>query len=293
MSSGPQGDLFDDGNYEGIDAVPEDNARALIDQLIADTNLYATQGAQLELFDFVSRFTEYAPFNAMLMHIQKPGVTYVANARDWAKRFRRYPKQDARPLVILQPFGPVNFVFDVQDTEGKPMPDGVLKFETSGDLPHWWFSHVSERLAKVDIHTALVDQGDAKAGYMQLTKRRMGDKERNQYRLAVNTNHSESTRFTTVAHELAHMFLGHLGADPKRHVKDRRHLDHAQEEIEAESAAYLVARRAGIDPRSQTYLDTYRDSFADLDLHTVMRAAGEIERTLGLPFYKTVYAAYR
>ncbi|WP_139212323.1 hypothetical protein [Jannaschia pohangensis] len=48
----------------------ENAARSLIDQLIADTNLYSTRDAQFELLKSVSRFKEYAPFNAMLMHIQ-------------------------------------------------------------------------------------------------------------------------------------------------------------------------------------------------------------------------------
>lgn len=244
------------------------------------------------LSELEARFTEYAPFNAMLMHVQKPGVTYVANTTDWARRFRRRPKQDARPLVILQPFGPVNFVFDVQDTEGEPMPEGVLNFEAMGDLSKWWWNHVDERLAKADIDLVQVNQGDGRAGYIQLKKNRIAVKQRNVFRLAVNRNHKKPTQFTTVAHELAHLFLGHLGADPKRRVKDRSHCDHAQREVEAESAAYLVARRAGIDPRSASYLDKYKDNFPDLDLHTIMRAAGEIERTMGLPFHEIIYPHY-
>ncbi len=183
---GGQGDLFQHAGHGGQDDVREDDARALIDQLISDTNLYATRDAQLELFEFVSRFTEYAPFNAMLMHVQKPGVTYVANTTDWARRFRRRPKQDARPLVILQPFGPVNFVFDVQDTEGEPMPEGVLNFEATGNMPKSWWNHVGERLEKADIDLVQVDQGDSRAGYIQLKENRFAVKQRNVYRLAVN-----------------------------------------------------------------------------------------------------------
>lgn len=292
MANADQADLFGAAGDGGPTDVSHDDARALIDQLIAETNLYATPQAQHELFDFVARLTTYAPFNAMLLHIQKPGLTYVANIRDWAKRFQRYPKSDARPLVILQPFGPINFVYDIQDTEGRDVPEGVLKFEASGELPHWWMSHVSSELDRRDITLAEIDVGDGSAGYIQLTKSRLASKERNLYRIAVNRNHAAPSQFTTIAHELAHLFLGHLGADPKRHVKDRRDCSHSQQEVEAESAAYLVARRAGIEPRSQTYLKKYKDSFPDLDLHTIMRTAGEIERSMKLPFYETLYPTY-
>lgn len=280
-----QSDLFEDTGDGGADDVQKDDARALIDQLISDTNLYSSAKTQLELFEFVARFKHYAPFNGMLLHIQKPGLTYAANVNDWARKFSRYPKQDARPLVILQPFGPVNFVYDIQDTEGEPVPEGVFKFEAKGTLPNWWLGRVRSALEPIDVDLDEIDTGDGSAGKISLVKNRFSTQQRNIYRIAVNRNHPQPTQFTTIAHELAHLFLGHLGADQKRRVRDRRDRSHEQREIEAESVAYLVARRAGITPRSDTYLHGYQGSFAELDLHTVMRAAGEVERSMKLPFY--------
>jgi hypothetical protein len=292
VATSDQADFFGPTVDGGPSDVNHDDARALIDQLIADTNLYITQAAQRELFDFIARFKTYAPFNAMLLHVLKPGLTYVANVRDWAKRFQRYPKPDVWPLLILQPFGPVNFVYDIQDREGREMPEGVLKFEASGELPHWWISHVSSELDRQDITLDEIDVGDGSAGNIQLTKSRLASKDRNLYRIAVNRNHAAPSQFTTIAHELAHLFLCHLGADPKRHVKDRQDCSHSQQEVEAESAAYLVAHRAWIEPRSQTYLKKYKDSFPDLDLHTIMRTAGKIARSMKMPFYETLYPTY-
>ena len=57
--------------------------RALIDQLIAATKLYDSSEAIQELFAFTIRLREFAPFNAMLLHIQKPGLTHAATAHDW------------------------------------------------------------------------------------------------------------------------------------------------------------------------------------------------------------------
>lgn len=109
--------------------------RALIDQLIADTELYNTTERQQELLDFVVRFRRMAPFNAMLLHVQKPGVSHVANVGDWRERFGRKPKQDARPLLILRPFGPIDLVYDVQDTEGQPLPDTAFAFPAKETAP--------------------------------------------------------------------------------------------------------------------------------------------------------------
>ena len=52
----------------------------------------------------------------MLLQVQKPGLTYAASAWDWKTRFDRTIKEGARPLVILWPFSPVAFVYDVLDT---------------------------------------------------------------------------------------------------------------------------------------------------------------------------------
>ena len=55
--------------------------RALIDQLIAATRLYNSSDAIKALFTFTQNLQESAPFNAMLLHIQKPGLTHAATAR--------------------------------------------------------------------------------------------------------------------------------------------------------------------------------------------------------------------
>ena len=107
LTNGPSGE----GSVDQAD-------RALIDQLIAATRLYKSSEAVQELFDFVVRLREFAPFNAMLLHIQKPGLTHAATARDWWSRFGCAPKLGARPLLILRVMGPVDFVFDILDVEG-------------------------------------------------------------------------------------------------------------------------------------------------------------------------------
>lgn len=86
----------------------------------------------------------------------------------------------------------------------------------------------------------------------------------------------------TLVHELAHLFLGHLGADPKRNISDRGHRSLAHREVEAEMTAWLVAKRNGVTPRSESYLSSFKGAIGDVDLYAVMRAANAVEKAMGL-----------
>ena len=66
-----------------------------------------------------------------------------------------------------------------------------------------------------------LDAGDGKAGSIRRTRKAMNDKERNEHRMLVKKNHAPAVRFATLAHELGHLFLGHLGLDKALHVPDR------------------------------------------------------------------------
>ena len=91
--------------------------------------------------------------------------------------------------------------------------------------------------------------------------------------------------FVTLAHELGHLYMGHLGADKKLAIQDRCRIKHRMREIEAESVAYIVCSRNGIECRSQKYLNGYVErveTTEDLDIYAITRAAGHIERLLRL-----------
>jgi len=75
----------------------DEAARSLLDQLLADSRLYKDSESYKELLSFVAKLRNVAPFNAMLLQLQKPGITHVASAHDWLARFNRRPKEGARP----------------------------------------------------------------------------------------------------------------------------------------------------------------------------------------------------
>lgn len=263
----------------------EKDERALFDKLLQDSRLYKTSEDYLELIRFIARMRNFAPFNALLLQIQKPGMQYAASKTDWRERFGAEVKDDARPLLILWPFGPVALVYDVVDVVGGMLPIDTQSFVASGAITEDNIANFIERMKNASISTEVMDAGDGKAGNISMITPPKDEKTRGCYRMKVNGNHQPSQRFVTIAHELAHLFLGHLGEDKKRSIKDRRSCTLAQREIEAETVAYLVAKRNGVDSRSETYLANYvRDhgSIADLDFYQMTRAAGQIETLLGI-----------
>lgn len=87
-------------------------ARSLLDQLLEDSRLYRKGPDYKNLLDFAVRLCNFAPFNALLLQIQKPGLNHAASARDWRETFGRTIKDGARPLLILWPFGPGQQISD-------------------------------------------------------------------------------------------------------------------------------------------------------------------------------------
>lgn len=256
--------------------------RTLLDQLLADSRLYSSSTSYKELLEFAIRLRNFAPFNAMLLNLQKPGLTYAASAYDWRTRFNRYPKEDARPLIILWPFGPVATVYDIQDTEGKPLPEDVASFFTVGEITAQQMEEFKLRLAGKGIAWRDIDVGGSIAGKIECLN---PSENKRRYELRINANHDAPTRFATLAHELGHLFLGHLGEDRKRKIPQRRPLSENEQELEAESVAYLVCRRNKVTPKSERYLAKFisaNTSADQLDVYQIMRAAGQVETILGL-----------
>ena len=136
-------------------------ARSLLDQLLIDSKLYTKSEDYKELLDFVIRLRNFAPFNSMLLQVQKPGMSYAASARDWRERFGRFPKENARPLLILWPFGPVALVYDVLDTEGEELPEDVASFFARGTIDEKRISSFVSLTSKKNIQWNWIDAGGA------------------------------------------------------------------------------------------------------------------------------------
>jgi hypothetical protein len=272
-------------NLEQLSLLDPGAVRSLVDQLLDDSRLYTRSADYKALLDFVVRLRNFAPFNAMLLQVQKPGLSHAASARDWRERFGRTPKEGARPLLILWPFGPVALVYDVVDTEGPPLPEDVASFFAQGAIDESRLASFIAPMSRKGIEWYAVDAGDRLAGSIGVVARATQSKEFSHYRMHVNRNHPVAVQFATLAHELGHLFLGHLGQDPALNVPARPSPSLAQRELEAESVSYLVCARNGVASKSEAYLTNYVNEHTtvdDADIYQVMRAAGQIETLLGL-----------
>ncbi|MBT8768062.1 ImmA/IrrE family metallo-endopeptidase [Metapseudomonas boanensis] len=274
------------------DLFESEAARSLLDQLLDDARLYHSSTGYRELLDFVVKLRNFAPFNAMLLHIQKPGLSYAASAFDWRERFNRRPKRDARPLLILWPFGPVAFVYDVQDTEGDDLPKDVSFFQASGEITEERMKRFLVLMERKRIKYQFFDGGEHSAGSIEVTQKppTKADKKKkagkpSEYLMRINQNHAPNVQFSTLAHELGHLFLGHLGPDERLSIPERPKMTNAQVELEAESFAYLACRRNGVSCKSQSYLANYVDKHTkvdNLDIYQIVRAVGQMETLLEL-----------
>lgn len=277
-----------------------DAAKRTLDELFAHTIEYRSSKAYQDMLRFVAGFRWYSPFNAMLVHIQRPGATFVAPAHRWLYKYGRRVKPGARPLVILQPMGPVMFVFDVSDTEGKPLPPEVEKpFEVRGGTVGNRLHLTIENCKKRGIAIYKTEMGSQMAGQIKrvapgsfiefVLDNEEGPKKVRVpllYEVELNRDVSEGSQYATLVHELGHLYCGHLGTPEKgwKLWPDRQGLPKQEREFEAESVAYLVCARAGIESPSAEYLAQYvedNDTIPRISLDCVMKAAGLIE-TMGL-----------
>jgi hypothetical protein len=276
-----------------------ESSRRALDELFSVARRYNSSKAYLELMQFIGRFRSYSPFNAMLIHTQMPGARFAATARRWLREFRRQIKVEARPLVILQPTGPVLFVFDVTDTDRLPGalplppsiedPFGVL----AGEVGHQLEQTIEN--AKRD-GVSVTERGDGSqragsiqvvvpGGYMEMPTAKKPQSVLEpfprRYELILNSKLSRESLYATLVHELGHLYCGHLGTPDPKFWPDRRGLPIELREFEAESICYLVCTRLGLDNPSAEYLAGYVRHYKTtppISLDAVMKAAWLIEQ---------------
>lgn len=265
----------------------EDDAAA-IDSLFRQALEHQGDTAFGEFLHFVRRFRRHSVFNAMLIRTQRPGAMAVGTRLQW-KEIGREVNADAVPIVILRPFGPVDFVYELGDTSGRAirgMDEDPLA--AKGKVPPLMWDRVVLGAERCGVVVEVVDHyGFGLAGTAAplhqdqadaFTEPAGGDA---LWRVKVNGRLDEVSRLATLAHELAHVYCGHLGHQHRRPLwPDRRlTLTLEQRELEAEAAAWLVCQREGIAPRSAAYLSDYisTEALQGISVFAIMAAAHRIE----------------
>jgi hypothetical protein len=269
------------------------DAQTTLDQLWSRTSTYQQSQEYLDTLRFVAAMHEFSPYNAFLLRLQRPHLRLAATADRWKNEFGRWLRTDkaVRPLVVLRPFGPVDFVFDLEDTEGPELPRQVLEpFYATGRVESQWWERLMENMLRRGINVGFVPGGLDSAG--QVTRldeplpplpNRKGQRAMPDIRFLVelNRSHGRTTQFVTLLHELAHVTCGHLGARNDDDWNDRQNKSLRVVEFEAESVAFLVCSRLGLETASETYLVDYVGQHgeipSDMSITTVFTAAWLLE----------------
>ena len=259
----------------------------------------------------MSRFHRYSVNNTMLIYMQKPDATLVAGYNKWKNQFERHVKRGEHGITIIAPtpfkkkieeqkldpdtkapildaegkavmeereveipmFRPVK-VFDVSQTDGKPLPE--LASTLSGSVQNYEaFMEALRRSAPVPLS---VEPMAAKMdGYFSP----------DQQRIAIREGMSEVQTVSAAVHEIAHSKLHNYAkaqeeaarAGDKEPPKKK---DRNTEEVEAESISYAVCQYYGIQTGENSfgYIATWSQGkeLPELraSLETINKAAGEL-----------------
>lgn len=266
-----QHELFDD----------YDAKLAALDELFLRSSNYSNSSDYLNLLEFINRFPTLSPFNAFLIHTQNSGVNVVMSAAKWEK-YGRKVNYRARPLVILVPFGPVQFVYDIADTYGDEVPPSVLHpFYTYGKFDEDIFHNTVKHCKKENIFYIENDMQRSSAGYASFKN--------GNFSVTINSSYSVNEKYSTLIHELAHIFCGHLGINQTSWWKSRTGLKNDSVEIEAESVSFLVCKRNGLKTTSEAYLSNYIKKYKEIppiSFDTILTVAGYIEK-MGISGFRT------
>jgi hypothetical protein len=248
-----------------------------IDDLFLRSKRFRRTRDFADAVEFISKFHDYSAYNNMLVYLQNPLATYFATAAHWQKAFGRTIKEDARAMLILAPRTPVLVVYDAADTEGPRLPAKLERYgKTAGVFDPRTLDHTVKNCERERILIQRKPMGPLRGG---LATVRLRD-QKHLIRILVREELEPAAAYSVLCHELAHVFLGHVGACREGGWPCRANLSDAVAEIEAESVSHTVCRRAGIVTQSAEYLSNYftkEQDLSNVSLDLISRVAGKIE----------------
>lgn len=284
----------------------EKQTRALLDNLFEEVKSFRYAGEVKALFEYCRRMQHLSAYNAALVYTQQPGTQLVLSAKQWYKE-SRLVKPNSRPLIILLPFGPVGFVYDIADTEPMYGKDSDILWEDLLDkyinhpyaLKHSDLFGFGQELGNLTNNLPFfgIKYEKMKAGSslganitvhfnspidVPIRKRNKTEKLKygSYFWLGVNDNAGTTEELASLTHELGHLFCHHLYVDD-RWWKPRK-LSENSREFEAESTAWLICSRLGFDSRSVEYLSGYKDDdqIPPVSFESIFRAVNQVENMI-------------
>lgn len=277
-------------------------SRNLLDNLFEEVRSFRHAKEVRDLFFYCAKMRHLSAYNAALVYTQMPGNQLVLSAKQWDSE-KRILKPNARPLIILLPFGPVGFVYDISDTLPKNKTNAELqkqrlidkyinqpfqtehndlfrfddiKYHLAYNMP--FYGIVAEYMDSGNSIAANIKYFDGASVQVIVKNEKMSFDSR--YWVGINIKLDAAQQIASLCHELGHLFCHHLYA-PSSWYK-RRQLSTKSEEFEAEATAFLVCSRLGIHTRSIEYLAGYKDNdeIPPVSFENIFRAANIIEKML-------------
>lgn len=254
------------------------------------------------VMDACVRFRHLAPYNAMLVETQRPGAKYVLSEKEWRRKYDRGIKPNARPVIVLVPFGPVDFLFEINDTyplksnlfwktDEDILEELAAPFKTKHDVSGQLLQHVMEQLC---FHGIAIESFVAGAGFAAQIELLQSNSHviripygkdgsiawQAEYLLSVNSKAERGETFASICHELGHLYCQHLLYPRGWKPWEVRDLPHAAQEFEAESVSWLICELLGIGNPSEQYLSDYLDKNneipADVSIEHILSATKDI-----------------
>jgi len=227
-----------------------------------------------QYLDFCERTIERSAFNNTLVFIQKPTCFYYATKSQWKKSFNRDPRDLARPLLILFPFGPVEFVYDLEDTKGEKLPENFIYWwrEGRGDISKNILDNLMSLSNELRVKTSIAPseyiENHGHKTFGVASKHKLSNERSIELHPRYKNINLIQETFGVLVHEIAHHLLGHLGdASVSVQVRNQnrefiiargcRNNDRGVIEVEAELTAWLVFAKLGAEKRSSEYLASW------------------------------------
>lgn len=239
----------------------------------------------LKLINSATAVTKMAPYNMMLAKIQRPGATFVGFRDDWAS-IGRTVKPGAIPILVLWPFGPVRCAYDLSDTTGTEIEDKALAelFGAPQSVPENAYARLCRAAKKADdidvSEQKIAGTMAGRAMYFPIQNAK-GHIVSRTWSVQVSQTLHEAGKLATLIHELAHIYLGHLGGSAMK-WPDRQKVTQDVKEFEAEAVCYIIGKRLGFTTGSAEYLKDYIDehTLKKISPSTIARVAGRIENSM-------------
>ncbi len=196
----------------------------------------------------MSRFHRYSSGNVLLILSQRPDASYVAGFRTWNDSFHRRIRKGEKAIRILSPiirrkededdahvvcgFRAVS-VFDISQTEGPDLPLSlarVLDFQVSD-----YASFIKALTMVSPVPVSFAEDLSGNGCFIP-----------SENRIRIRSGLPEAQTVKTLIHEITHAML-------HRNDLSGNAADRSRREIEAESVAYIVCARFGIDASSYSF----------------------------------------